>query len=93
MCDPPPLIFVFIAFENHRIFSRYSLVYLLPFVYIIFLPFTLYFVSFFCTILLCLYNVLFIHSIRKVFFPSILSQFLSFVILLYSLTICGFTPP
>ena len=32
--------------ENHRIFSRYSLIYLLPFVYIILLPFTLYFVSF-----------------------------------------------
>ena len=32
--------------ENHRIFSRYSLIYLLPFLYIILLPFTLYFVFF-----------------------------------------------
>ena len=32
--------------ENHRIFSRYSLIYFLPFVYII-LPFTLYFPSFY----------------------------------------------
>ena len=32
--------------ENHRIFSRYSLVYLLPFVFVILFPFTLYFVSF-----------------------------------------------
>ena len=33
--------------ENQRIFPRYSLVYLLPFLYIILLPFTRYFVSFF----------------------------------------------
>ena len=32
--------------ENHRIFSRYSFFYLLPFMYIILLSFTLYFVSF-----------------------------------------------
>ena len=36
-----------VPIENHRIFSRYSLVYLLPFVYIILLPFTLYFPSFY----------------------------------------------
>ena len=33
--------------ENHRIFSKYSLVYLLPFAYRILLPFILYFPSFY----------------------------------------------
>ena len=33
-------------FENHRIFSIYSLIYLIPFVYIILIPFTLYLISF-----------------------------------------------
>ena len=40
--------------ENQRIFPRYSLVYLLPFLYIIILPFTLYLVSFFVP-LFCIY--------------------------------------
>ena len=35
-----------VSVENHRMFSRYSLIYLLSFVYIILLPFTLYFVFF-----------------------------------------------
>ena len=34
--------------ENHKIFLGYSLVYLLPFLYIIFLPFFILFVSFLC---------------------------------------------
>ena len=37
---------VMVCVENHGIFSRYSLVYLLHFLYIILLLFTLYFVSF-----------------------------------------------
>ena len=34
--------------ENHRIFLGYYLVYLLPFLHIIFLPFCILFVSFLC---------------------------------------------
>ena len=34
--------------EKHRIFLGYSLVHLLPFLYIIFLPFYILFVSFLC---------------------------------------------
>ena len=36
------------AVKNHKIFFRYSLIYLLPFVYIILLPFTIYCVSILC---------------------------------------------
>ena len=36
-----------IAVENHGIFSIYFFIYLLPFVYIILLPFSLYFPSFY----------------------------------------------
>ena len=40
------ILFNLTIVENHRIFCRYSLIYLQPFVYIILLPFTLYFVFF-----------------------------------------------
>ena len=66
--------------ENHRIFSRYSLVDLLYFLYIILLSFTLYFVSFlfhyFVYIEVSLYYVIYPFNKEKY---SILLSFHNFI--------------
>ena len=59
--------------ENQRIFPRYSLVYLLPFLYVILLPFTLYFVSFLFYYFAYIYLYHVTHLFNKEKFSFLLS--------------------